>query len=188
MKPQRAIDSTLDKLCLDYRSEMIGRSRLLHADAFEWLSRVPENSLHAIVTDPPYGVKEYNLDQIEKRENGNGGIWRIPPSFDGHIRAPLPRFTALNQKESSLIRDFFTEWAKVAAHALRPGAHVFIASNSFLSQLGSRSRPCGNAGLHSHAPPGTGRPASSLTSSADPASLPRRPWTGWLLICWGQRD
>jgi site-specific DNA-methyltransferase (adenine-specific) len=135
MKPQRAIDSTLDKLCLDYRSEMIGRSRLLHADAFEWLSRVPENSLHAIVTDPPYGVKEYNLDQIEKRENGNGGIWRIPPSFDGHIRAPLPRFTALNQKERNLIRDFFTEWAKVAAHALRPGAHVFIASNSFLSQL-----------------------------------------------------
>lgn len=135
MKPQRAIDSTFDKLCLDYRSEVIGRSRLLHADAFEWLSRIPENSLHAIVTDPPYGVKEYNLDQIEKRANGNGGIWRIPPSFDGHTRAPLPRFTALNQKERKLIRDFFTEWAKVATHALRPGAHVFIASNSFLSQL-----------------------------------------------------
>ncbi len=135
MKAQRATDSTLDKLCLDYRSEVIGRSRLLHADAFEWLSRIPENSLHAIVTDPPYGVKEYNLDQIEKRANGNGGIWRIPPSFDGHTRAPLPRFTALNQKERSLIREFFTEWGKVAAHALRPGAHIFIASNSFLSQL-----------------------------------------------------
>jgi len=135
MKAQRATDSTLANLCLDYRSEVIGRSRLLHADAFEWLSRIPENSLHAIVTDPPYGIKEYNLDQIEKRSNGNGGIWRIPPSFDGHNRAPLPRFTALNQKERSLIREFFTEWGKVAAHALRPGAHIFIASNSFLSQL-----------------------------------------------------
>jgi site-specific DNA-methyltransferase (adenine-specific) len=135
MKAQLAIDSTLDKLCLDYQSEIIGQSRLLHADAFEWLSRISENSLHAIVTDPPYGVKEYNLDQIEKRSNGNGGIWRIPPSFDGHTRAPLPRFTALNQKERSLIREFFTEWGKVAAHALRPGAHIFIASNSFLSQL-----------------------------------------------------
>src|SRR5215213_6719773 len=135
MKAQRATDSTLDKLCLDYRSEVIGCSRLLHADAFEWLSRIPENSLHAIVTDPPYGVKEYDLDQIEKRANGNGGIWRIPPSFDGHTRAPLPRFTALNQKERSLIREFFTEWGKVAAHALRPGAHIFIATNSFLYQL-----------------------------------------------------
>jgi len=127
--------STLRSLTLDYRSELIGKSYILHADAFEWLSRIPENSLHAIVTDPPYGVKEYNLDQIEKRENGNGGIWRIPPSFDGHTRAPLPRFTALNPKERDLISEFFTAWAKVALHALRPGAHVFIASNSFLSQL-----------------------------------------------------
>lgn len=135
MKPQLAIDSTIDKLCFDYQSQIIGRSRLLHADALEWLSRIPENSLHAIVTDPPYGVKEYNLDQIEKRANGNGGVWRIPPSFDGHTRAPLPRFTALNKKERSLIREFFTELGNLASHALRPGAHIFIASNSFLSQL-----------------------------------------------------
>jgi site-specific DNA-methyltransferase (adenine-specific) len=127
--------TTLRSLTLDYRSELIGKSYILHADAFEWLSRIPENSLHAIVTDPPYGVKEYNLDQIEKRENGNGGIWRIPPSFDGSTRAPLPRFTALNPKERELVREFFTEWAKITLHALRPGAHLFIASNSFLSQL-----------------------------------------------------
>ena len=127
--------STLRSLTFDYRSELIGQSYILHADAFEWLSRLPENSLHAIVTDPPYGVKEYNLDQLEKRANDNGGIWRIPPSFDGHARAPLPRFTALNPKERDRIAEFFTEWAKVALHALRPGAHVFIASNSFLSQL-----------------------------------------------------
>ena len=75
---------------LNYRSEQIGPSLILHADCFEWLGKVPENSLHAIVTDPPYGVKEYDFDQLEKRANGNGGIWRIPPSFDGHVRAPLP--------------------------------------------------------------------------------------------------
>lgn len=125
----------LNTLTLDYESEKIGGSCILHADAFEWLSRIPENSLHAIVTDPPYGVKEYDFDQIEKRANGNGGIWRIPPSFDGCTRAPLPRFTALNDKERASLTKFFTEWAKVAVHALRPGAHVFLASNSFLSQV-----------------------------------------------------
>lgn len=97
--------------------------------------RLPENSLHAIVTDPPYGVKEYDFDQIEKRAAGSGGIWRIPPSFDGHARAPLPRFTALNAKERKQISRFFTEWAECAVHALRPGAHVFLATNAFLSQL-----------------------------------------------------
>jgi site-specific DNA-methyltransferase (adenine-specific) len=121
-------------LALDYTSEKIGRSLILHADCFEWLGRIPENSIHAVVTDPPYGVKEYDFDQIEKRANGNGGIWRIPPSFDGNIRAPLPRFTALNQKEREILRRFFVEWATVLKHALRPGGHVFIASNAFLSQ------------------------------------------------------
>ena len=128
-------DFSIKDLAFDYRAEVIGRSLILHADCFEWLSRVPENSIHAIVTDPPYGVKEYDFDQIEKRANGNGGIWRIPPSFDGHTRQPLPRFTALNQKERQEIMRFFVEWARVTVHALRPGGHVFIASNAFLSQL-----------------------------------------------------
>ena len=123
------------QLVFDYRSEETGRSRIVHADCFEWLSRIPENSIHAIVTDPPYGVKEYEFDQIEKRSNGNGGIWRIPPSFDGSTRAPLPRFTALDRKERDSLRRFFVEWASVVVHALRPGGHVFIASNAFLSQL-----------------------------------------------------
>lgn len=123
------------ELALDYEHKVIGRSLVLHADSLEWLSRIPESSLHAIVTDPPYGVKEYDFDQIEKRANGNGGIWRIPPSFDGHSRQPLPRFTALNQKERKQIQTFFFKWAKVATHALRPGAHVFLATNAFLSQL-----------------------------------------------------
>jgi site-specific DNA-methyltransferase (adenine-specific) len=132
---REAEPSYLREFALEYRLKVIGRSGVIHADCFEWLSLLPENSLHAIVTDPPYGVKEYDLDQIEKRANGNGGIWRIPPSFDGHTRSPLPRFTALNQKERKQLKTFFVEWARVAVHALRPGGHVFIASNTFLSQL-----------------------------------------------------
>ena len=125
----------VEQLALDYQRFSLGRSFIVHADCFEWLSRVPANSIHAIVTDPPYGVKEYDFDQLEKRSNGNGGIWRIPPSFDGHVRAPLPRFTALNDKERQHLQRFFVEWGKVVLHALRPGGHVFVASNAFLSQL-----------------------------------------------------
>jgi site-specific DNA-methyltransferase (adenine-specific) len=88
-----------------------------------------------VVTDPPYGVKEYDFDQLEKRANGNGGIWRIPPSFDGHTRAPLPRFTALDPGERERLRRFFVEWSKLVTRALRPGGHVFLASNAFLAQL-----------------------------------------------------
>lgn len=122
-------------LAFDYATERIGQSRVIHADCLEWLSRLSENTLHAIVTDPPYGIKEYDLDQLEKRANGRGGIWRIPPSFDGHTRAPLPRFTALNGTERKRLGQFFCDWGRLAVGALRPGAHVFIATNAFIAQL-----------------------------------------------------
>jgi site-specific DNA-methyltransferase (adenine-specific) len=125
----------MELYALDYEYFPVGNSLVIHADCFEWMGRVSRNSIHAIVTDPPYGVKEYHFDQIEKRTNGNGGVWRIPPKFDGSNRAPLPRFTALNQKERDQLYRFFLEWSRLAVSVLRPGGHVFIASNAFLSQL-----------------------------------------------------
>lgn len=123
------------QLALDYDSTQLGRSRAIHADCLEWMGRVPEGSVHAIVTDPPYGVKEFDDDQLAKRASGKGGIWRIPPSFDGHERSPLPRFTALDPRERERLRVFFREWAALAVRVLRPGGHVFFATNAFVSQL-----------------------------------------------------
>ncbi|MBI1876661.1 MAG: site-specific DNA-methyltransferase [Chloroflexi bacterium] len=124
-----------DEFVLDYQWHKFDKTIIVHADCLEWMGRIPTDSVHAIVTDPPYGIKEYNFDQIQKRANGNGGIWRIPPSFDGSNRAPLPRFTALTQKERDLLYRFFLEWGKLAVRVLLPGGHIFIASNAFLSQL-----------------------------------------------------
>ncbi len=132
---QTALPADWASFALEYAWRQHGQSLAIHADCFEWLGSIPENSLHAIITDPPYGVKEYDFDQIDKRANGNGGIWRIPPSFDGHERSPLPRFTALSASERVTLHRFFVEWARVALHVLRPGGHVLIASNAFLSQL-----------------------------------------------------
>ncbi len=125
----------LESFRCNYQARQFGSSLLVHADCFEWMGRIAENSIHALVTDPPYGVKEYDFDQLTKRSNGKGGIWRIPPSFDGHARSPLPRFTALNPKEREQLRRFFTEWAKLALRLLRPGGHLFLASNAFLSHF-----------------------------------------------------
>jgi site-specific DNA-methyltransferase (adenine-specific) len=135
MPHQRSSLIQLAQFANGHSSEPVGQSLLVHADCFRWLAEIPKNSLHAIVTDPPYGVKEYETEQIEKRSNGKGGIWRIPPSFDGHQRSPLPRFTALNGKEREVLKDFFHRWAKLVVYALRPGGHVFMASNAFVSQM-----------------------------------------------------
>ena len=106
----------------------------IQADCFVWMRSVAENSVHSVVTDPPYGVKEYEPVQLEKRANGDGGIWRIPPAYDGNKRSPLPRFTALSQSEREYLSHYFLEWARLVRRVLRPGGHLFIASNSFLAQ------------------------------------------------------
>ena len=125
----------MKKMELGFERSIFGTTMALKADCFEWLNKVPENSIHAVVTDPPYGVKEFDSDQIEKMEKGVGGIWRLPPSFDGNVRAPLPRFTALTNQEKERLKTFFTEWSKLISKVLLPGGHIFIATNTFLSQI-----------------------------------------------------
>lgn len=112
-----------------------GTYELVHADAFDWLARAARHSIHAVVTDPPYGLIEYRSDQLEKRKNGRGGVWRIPPSFDGCRRQPLPRFTVLRERDRAALRAFFERLAKVLLPVLVPGAHVFIATNPLVSHL-----------------------------------------------------
>jgi DNA modification methylase len=104
-------------------------------DAFEWLAGAEHNSIHAVVTDPPYGLVEYKPEQLEKMKNGQGGVWRIPPSFDGCRRSPLPRFTVLTRPDKEALRSFFSDLAEKLVPVLVPGAHVFIATNPLVSYL-----------------------------------------------------
>jgi site-specific DNA-methyltransferase (adenine-specific) len=103
------------------------------ADAFTWLEARDPQSIHAIVTDPPYGLKEYSDTEKKKLRSGRGGVWRIPPSFDGCGRSPVPRFTVLTAADLLALRDFFVRFAALAFRALVPGGHVMIATNPLLS-------------------------------------------------------
>ena len=104
-------------------------------DCLSWMDQRAETSIHAIVTDPPYGLKEYTPKEKEKLRNGRGGVWRIPPSFDGCKRGPLPRFTVLTEKDRDELRNFFAKFARLAFRVMVPGGHVFIATNPLLSHL-----------------------------------------------------
>lgn len=106
---------------------------LYRCDCVSWLKVRKPNSLHACVTDPPYGLVEYTPAEQKKLRTGRGGVWRQPPSFDGHRRAPLPRFTTLRRKDLETLSLFFAEWAQALHPTLVPGAHVLVASNPLVS-------------------------------------------------------
>ena len=113
----------------------IDRAQLVEANCFDWLRAREPRSIHAIVTDPPYGLVEYSHTQQTKLRKGRGGVWRIPPSFDGHQRAPLPRFTVLDEGDLQVMHDFFFEFAQLVLRATVPGANVIVASNPLLAHV-----------------------------------------------------
>lgn len=119
----------------NYTYHQFNKSIILHSDAFEILDQLPVNSIHSVVTDPPFGVKEYSLNELKKLKQKNGGVWRIPPKLDGNERSPLPRFTDLSLEDQNGLSDFIKRLSALLLKILKPGGHIFIASNVILSQL-----------------------------------------------------
>ena len=166
----------------------IGRARLFHADCFDWLEEQGENSIHAVLTDPPYGLHEYTAEQQEKMRNGKGGVWRIPPSFDGHARAPLPRFTTLTPDQLDELQSFFSVWARLLLPRLVPGAHVVVASNPLVSYLVAGS--LANAGLERRGEiirlvmtlRGGDRPKAAHEEFREVSVMARSMWEPWLVF------
>lgn len=125
---------TVEHLAVEGDAEFyFGRTKLIKEDCINWLKNQAKNSLEAVVTDPPYALIEYTPEEQHKLRSGRGGIWRIPPSFDGNKRSPLPRFSVLQEKDLVKLERFFEDWAKLLYPILVPGSHVVVASNSLLS-------------------------------------------------------
>ncbi len=109
------------------------QTALILVDALRWMTEAPENSIHAIVTDPPYGLLEYEGKDHDKLIEREGGVWRIPPAFDGAIRMPVPRFSVLSAKDREQLSTFFNAFAFHALRLLVPGGHIILASNPLVS-------------------------------------------------------
>lgn len=184
MRANKAAESRTDY----WRSFSFGKSLVIEADCLNWLREGQPNTIHAVVTDPPYGLFEYSSEQQEKLRNGKGGVWRIPPSFDGVQRAPLPRFTILSQQDLRALELFFLEWAQLLIRVLVPGANVVVASNPLLSYVVSGA--LAKAGLERRGEivrlvmtmRGGDRPKAAHEEFSDVSVMPRSMWEPWLLF------
>ncbi len=170
------------------RAFAFGRTTLVQDDCLNWLERQGRDTLHAVVTDPPYGLIEYSDREQAKLRQGRGGVWRIPPSFDGARRAPLPRFTVLTPVDLAALEAFFLAWGRSLMRVLVPGANVVVASNPLLSYLvaGALVR----AGLERRGElvrlvmtmRGGDRPKAAHVEFDGVSVMPRSMWEPWLLF------
>jgi DNA modification methylase len=181
----------------DHRQDQAARVKIIGSrepyqihlgDAFARLASFEPNSIHAIVTDPPYGLKEYSEIEKSKLRKGRGGVWRIPPSFDGCKRSPVPRFTVLDEGELAALQSFFAEFARRAIRVLVPGGHVFVATNPLLSHL--VYRPTMEAGFEKRGEiirlvqtlRGGDRPKNAHDDFREVSVMPRSAWEPWGLF------
>lgn len=165
-----------------------GNAELYCADSLDWLATRAPESIHGVVTDPPYGLVEYSKKEQKKLRSGRGGVWRIPPAFDGHQRSPVPRFTTLSNDDIQNLEQFFFSWAELLVPTLVPGAHVMVASNPLLSHriAGAMER----AGLERRGEiirlvmtlRGGDRPKNAHEEFNDVSVMPRSMWEPWLLF------
>jgi DNA modification methylase len=165
-----------------------GNATLILGDCFNWLSTAQTNSIEAVVTDPPYGLVEYSEQEQDKLRKGKGGVWRIPPSFDGNKRSPLPRFTVLSREDIGELERFFFAWARLLFPIVVPGAHVIVASNPLLSFVVASAVT--RAGFERRGEiirltmtmRGGDRPKAAHTEFAEVSVMPRSMWEPWLIF------
>jgi DNA modification methylase len=165
-----------------------GNSTLINDDCLTWLEARPTNSVHAVITDPPYGLVEYSEIEQRKLRAGKGGIWRIPPAFDGSKRSPLPRFTVLRPSDLDALEQFFNAWATRLLPVLVPGANVLVASNPLLSYIVSNALT--RSGLERRGEivrlvmtmRGGDRPKHAHVEFSDVSVMPRSMWEPWLVF------
>lgn len=162
--------------------------QIYQTNAFDWLRERRKNTIHAVVTDPPYGLVEYRPDQIVKRRNGSGGIWRLPQSYDGHQRSPMPRFTVLQSTDHKRIEEFHSKLSTLLFRVIVPGGHVLIASQNLLSHLvvsaftnnGFEMR--GQIARIVKTLRGGDRPKDAHLEYSDLSVSPRSCWEPWLIF------
>jgi DNA modification methylase len=170
------------------RNFTYGESTLFFDDCMNWFAGRAANSIHAVVTDPPYGLFEYSDEQKAKLRSGKGGVWRIPPSFDGSQRAPLPRFTVLKSQDLKTLDEFFFVWASRLMRVIVPGGNVVLASNPLLSYVVSGA--LARAGLERRGEivrlvmtmRGGDRPKDAHEEFSNVSVMPRSMWEPWLVF------
>lgn len=167
------------------RCSASNRTMYVLDDAIHWLAEAPECCVHAIVSDPPYGLVEYTKENLDKKRAGRGGVWRIPPAIDGAKRTPVPRFTTMEDSEVAQLRDFFIALGSGALRALVPGGHVVIASNPLVSTVTFHALQ--EAGLEKRGEiirlvqtlRGGDRPKGAEPAFPNVSVMPRSCWEPW---------
>ena len=125
----------------DKRKTDRSKHTLYTADCMSWLGPQSEKEQHTCSCgDPPYGPCTNTLPKEQtKLRAGKGGVWQIPPSFDG-LALPASALYRFDRRRRAALRRCFSRHGQGCFIACWfPGGNVAVASNPLLSHLVSNA-------------------------------------------------
>jgi DNA modification methylase len=112
------------------RPVQIGNALLHLGDSLEILSTLPDESIHSVVCDPPYGIrfmgKEWDGKDIEAtmRRKIRKGTSR-PDGWERHDGAAFAAGTYdLSPSANKAFQSWVSEWSALCLRVLKPGGHL----------------------------------------------------------------
>lgn len=111
----------------DSRTEL---DYLHHGDCLLGLPNLPPESVHAMITDIPYGIGADDWDVLHSNTNsaylGASPAQQTSNSAFSKRGKPLNGWSAADREISKQYQEWCTEWLRRAEPALKPGASVLI--------------------------------------------------------------
>ena len=109
---------------------MIETDVLIHGDSIEILKSFPENSIHAIISDIPYGIGLEEWDVLHDNKNSAyGGCSPAQISGGGLFKRrgkPLNGWSEADKKIPLEYQEWCSRWAGDWLRILKPGGTCFI--------------------------------------------------------------
>lgn len=117
--------------------------RILHGDCLELLAMLPDASVDACVTDPPYGIgfmgKEWDTFKpntgatrklMHPRESARAKIDSANPNINGRHRSPALSPSQIEYDYSAVglrrFQEWTEQWAGEVLRVLKPGGHAVV--------------------------------------------------------------
>ncbi len=103
---------------------MLETNKIINGDCVEKLKELPDNSVDAVITDPPYGLEFMGKDWDKFKEGHNiagGDTGKDTP----YARSkPAPSFYQLGNKDMNNFQQFTFNWATEVLRVLKPGGYL----------------------------------------------------------------
>ena len=107
---------------------------IIRGDCLEEMKKLPENSVDAIVTDPPYGL-EFMGKEWDKFVQGGGSGWKAGQMADTQSLpdhntfkkkgfGKLPVYRGMNIQQKINLQQFCNSWAKECLRVLKHGGFL----------------------------------------------------------------